>query len=74
MEMNTGIVHLLINKIYEENLPIGCLLGKKHCIDQSIAGFENKQYMQEVTLYYDDESVDVANELINQCVCEYSQM
>ena len=73
MQMNKGIVVLLINKIYESALPISIRTGKTVCIDQSIAGFENKQYLQDVTFYYEEKDEEIFNTVLNQAVCQYSQ-
>ena len=73
MQMNRGIVVLLINKIYDESLPIELTAGKTICVDHSIAGFENKQFLQDITVQYAETDEKIFNDVLNQAVIQYSQ-
>ena len=74
MQINKGIVVLLINKIYDEDLPIGLRAGETTCEDHSIAGFENKQYIQDVTFFYEEKDEEIFNETLNQVINQFTQM
>ena len=72
IQMNKGIAVLLINRVNDEDLPFDVVLGKTTCLDQSVAGFDNKQYVQDVTISYEEENDEMFNELLNQLIIEFS--
>lgn len=73
MQMDRGLVVLLINRIYDESLPIELTAGKTTCIDQSIAGFENKQYVQDVTVSFEEADEPIFNKVLNQVALQFTQ-
>ena len=73
MQMNKGLVAILIRKIYEESLPIEITIGKTVCVDQSIAGFDNKQYIQDVILNYKEENEKVYRDALNDSIVQFSK-